>query len=135
MKKKKKKKNKITLDYGISSDGHMVSVLFMAGTIEMLPETEEDEQRLKNHVDISSWKSGTYKLSKEPVGFKNDDLLIGVDPGFRDLVTVVDVSHEHIINKQTTKDHTFSISKDNYKYVLALLGLHRSSGIGGFNTF
>ena len=120
-----------------------------------------------------SWKKGTYKLNKEPVGFKNDDLLIGVGRGayiqarkyesteelithhlyvgFRDLVTAVDVSHEHIINKQTTKDHTFSISNGDYRqdndtnsvyegtlitfffhylilgYVLALLGLHKSS--------
>ncbi|CEG64082.1 hypothetical protein RMATCC62417_01119 [Rhizopus microsporus] len=108
-------KNKITLEYGISSDGHMVSVLFSAETIEMLPETNDDEQLAPRSVDISRWKRGTYRLNKEPVGFKIDDLFIGVDPStyntsFRDLVTAVDVSHEHIINKQTTKGHTFSIS-------------------------
>ncbi|RCH92969.1 hypothetical protein CU097_004690 [Rhizopus azygosporus] len=108
-------KKQITLEYGISFDKHMVPVLFSAETIEMLPETNDDEQLAPRSVDISRWKRGTYKLSKEPIGFKNDDLLIGIDPGFRDLVTAVDVSHEHIINKQTTKDHTFSISNGNYK--------------------
>lgn len=46
----------------------------------MLPETKDDERCLKNSVNISRWKRGTYKLNKEPVGFKNDGLLIGVDP-------------------------------------------------------
>ncbi|CEI88781.1 hypothetical protein RMCBS344292_03159 [Rhizopus microsporus] len=103
----------------------------------MLPETSDDEQLTPRSVNISRWKRGTYKLSKEPIGFKNDDLLIGIDPGtyiqvrkyestekliahrlyvsFRDLVTAVDVSHGHIINKQTTKYHTFPISNGNYK--------------------
>ncbi|CEI98467.1 hypothetical protein RMCBS344292_12575 [Rhizopus microsporus] len=108
-------KNKIALEYGISSDRHMVPVLFSAKTIEMLSETNDDEQLTPRSVDISRWKKGTYKLNKEPIGFKNDDLLIGIDLGFRDLVTAVDVSHEHIINKQSTKDHTFSISNGDYR--------------------
>ncbi|CAO3675173.1 unnamed protein product [Rhizopus microsporus] len=81
----------------------------------MLPETNDDEQLAPRSVDISRWKRGTYRLNKESVGFKIDDLFIGVDPNFRDLVTAVDVSHEHIINKQTTKGHTFSISNGDYR--------------------
>ncbi|CEG78045.1 hypothetical protein RMATCC62417_12705 [Rhizopus microsporus] len=87
-------KNRITLNYGISSDGHMVSVLFSARTIERLPETNDNEQYVPNSVDISNWKRG-----------------------FRDLVTTVDASHENIINKQTTKEHTFSISNGDYKTI------------------
>ncbi|KAL4214154.1 hypothetical protein AB4K20DRAFT_1863608 [Rhizopus microsporus] len=56
----KKKKNKITLEYGISFDGHMVSVLFSAETIEMLPEANDDEQLALRSVDISSGKRGQH---------------------------------------------------------------------------
>ncbi|ORE09534.1 hypothetical protein BCV72DRAFT_302767 [Rhizopus microsporus var. microsporus] len=46
-------KNKIALDYGISSDGHMVPALFSVKTIERLSETKIDEQHAPNSVDIS----------------------------------------------------------------------------------
>ncbi|KAL4206866.1 hypothetical protein AB4K20DRAFT_1989458 [Rhizopus microsporus] len=45
-------KNKITLEYGISSDGHIVYVLFSAEAIEMLPEINDDEQLSPISVDI-----------------------------------------------------------------------------------
>ena len=61
----------------------------------MLPETNDDEQLAPRSVDISRWKRGTYRLNKESVGFKIDDLFIGVDP------STYNTSQKILVDKET----------------------------------
>lgn len=49
--------------------------------LELLPDNKQDEKMAKRKMNISNWRRGTYHLNKEPCGFLDTDIIIGVDPG------------------------------------------------------
>ncbi|KAI8883248.1 hypothetical protein K501DRAFT_92487 [Backusella circina FSU 941] len=105
---------KYELDYGIQTDGHMVSILFTKKVYERIPNNRQDLKLLATEVDLSDWKRGLYKLNKQPTGLSCTDRIVGIDPGYRDLIHAV-TSNDGMDNKTTRKMSSFSVSNGEYQ--------------------
>lgn len=49
--------------------------------LELLPENKRDEKEAEIKMNISNWRRGTYHLNKEPCGFLDTDIVIGIGSG------------------------------------------------------
>ncbi|KAI9486532.1 MAG: hypothetical protein EXX96DRAFT_646335 [Benjaminiella poitrasii] len=107
--------SKAALDYGISTDGHMGSLLFKTVSVELFPYTPDERQFVKTNINIANWKKGQYKLNKQPSGFLPSDRIIGLDPCIRNLATAVYKGHEQFVDKPSSKASSISLSNIEYK--------------------
>ncbi|KAI9482793.1 MAG: hypothetical protein EXX96DRAFT_630843 [Benjaminiella poitrasii] len=80
----------IQLSYGLKTDRHSVSVLFEKMTAEFFALDITKYKKLKQNMDLSRIKSGVYHLYKRLIGLSENDRIIGINPGVRDIVCAVD---------------------------------------------
>ncbi|KAI9478164.1 MAG: hypothetical protein EXX96DRAFT_539293 [Benjaminiella poitrasii] len=94
---------------------HMVSVLFEKTTNEFFALDITEYKKLKQNKDLSGIKSGSYSLYKRPIGLSENEGIVGIDPGVRDIVCAIDCPQNELKNKNTVNGHAISISNKSYK--------------------
>ncbi|GAA5799662.1 hypothetical protein HPULCUR_005078 [Helicostylum pulchrum] len=103
------------LGFGLTTDGHMISVLFERVSREQIPFDTKGVKFQKRNLNLANKTRGIYPLYKNPTGITLQDRIIGIDPGVRDIVCAVDCTPQELTNKYTTKEHSLSISNASYK--------------------
>ncbi|RCH90497.1 hypothetical protein CU097_010712 [Rhizopus azygosporus] len=99
----------------MKTDGHMISILFENTSVEFVPQAKKDLIRQKKNVDFTNRTKGLYPLYKEPTGITANDRIIGIDPGVRDIIYAVDCDVDELVDKRSTKQHSFAYSNASYK--------------------
>ncbi|KAI8374079.1 hypothetical protein EDC96DRAFT_562794 [Choanephora cucurbitarum] len=77
--------------------------------------SEQSNMLQKTRKNINNWIKGLYPLYKSPFGITENDRVVGIDSGVRDIVCGVDCDAQLLTNKQTTKQHSFNVSNASYK--------------------
>ncbi|GAA5804344.1 hypothetical protein HPULCUR_009832 [Helicostylum pulchrum] len=103
------------LGFGLTTDGHMISVLFERVSREQIPFDTKGVKFQKRNLNLANKTRGIYPLYKNPTGITLQDRIIGIDSGVRDIVCAVDCTPQELTNKYTTKEHSLSISNASYK--------------------
>ena len=124
------------LAFGMKTDGHMISVLYEKAAINHVPQNQKEAVLQKTRKNINNWTKGLYPLYKNSFGITENDRVVGIDlgkhaywmviksqanvylyifKGIRDTVCGVDCDAQLLINKQTTKQHSFSVSNASYE--------------------
>lgn len=121
------------LGFGLTTDGHMISVLFERVFREQIPFDTKEVKFQKRNLNLANKTRGIYPLYKSPTSITLKDRIIGIDPGMlniksmsiidtnffllgvRDIVCAVDCTPQELTNKYTTKEHSLSISNASYK--------------------
>ncbi|CEI97629.1 hypothetical protein RMCBS344292_11759 [Rhizopus microsporus] len=103
------------LAYSMKTDGHMVSILYEKTSVESVPQAKNDLIRQKRNIDFTNRTKGLYPLYKEPTGITANDRIIGIDLGVRDMIYAIDCDADELVDKRSTKQHSFAYSNTSYK--------------------
>ncbi|CEG83367.1 hypothetical protein RMATCC62417_17297 [Rhizopus microsporus] len=103
------------LAYNMKTDGHMISILFEKTSVEFVPQAKNDLIRQKRNMYFTNRTKGLYPLHKEPTGITANDRIIGIDPGVRDITYTIDCDADELVDKRSTKQHSFAYSNASYK--------------------
>ena len=93
----------------------MISILFEKTALNFVSQTKKELALQPRRVNLQNWVKGLYPLYKNPFGVTEDDRIVGIDPGVRDIVCGVDCDPQELTNRKTTKAHSFSVSNSSYK--------------------